>query len=89
MKLITKPKYFLTGCALVLGLALPASLQQPQQQRIERMEGYLATPQKLEFTAIAIATKIGNREWGIHVILHRPIAKLLSLFNHIYFQHYI
>ncbi|MDM9381483.1 sorbosone dehydrogenase family protein [Chlorogloeopsis sp. ULAP01] len=46
---LTKPKYFLIGCALALGLAVPASSQQPEQQRIERMEGYLATPQRLEF----------------------------------------
>ncbi|MFN6562642.1 MAG: PQQ-dependent sugar dehydrogenase [Nostoc sp. ChiSLP01] len=49
MKLITKPKYLLMGCALTLGLAVPASSQQPQQQKIERVEGYLATPEKLKF----------------------------------------
>lgn len=49
MKRIAKPKYFLLACALAVGLALPGNSQQPQQQRIERVEGYLATPQKLEF----------------------------------------
>lgn len=37
------------GYTLLIGIALPASSQQPQQQRIERMEGYLATPKQLEF----------------------------------------
>ena len=49
MKSIAKPTYFLIACAFALGLALPSNSQQPQQQRIERVEGYLATPQKLEF----------------------------------------
>lgn len=43
------PKRILIGCALLLGIIFPASAQQPQQQRIERMEGYLATPEQLEF----------------------------------------
>ncbi|NDJ20262.1 sorbosone dehydrogenase family protein [Nostoc sp. B(2019)] len=30
-------------------MALPSSAQKPQQQRIERVEGYLATPERLEF----------------------------------------
>lgn len=49
MKSLAKPKYFLIACALALGLTLPSNSQQPQQQRIERVEGYLATPEKLEF----------------------------------------
>jgi glucose/arabinose dehydrogenase len=49
MKLITKPKSLLMGCALALGLAVPASSQQPQPLRIERVEGYLATPERLKF----------------------------------------
>jgi glucose/arabinose dehydrogenase len=42
------PKRILLGYALLLGIIFPASAQ-PQQQRIERMEGYLATPEQLEF----------------------------------------
>lgn len=49
MKLITRPKYLFIGFALALGLAVPASSQQPQKQKVERVEGYLATPEKLEF----------------------------------------
>jgi glucose/arabinose dehydrogenase len=48
-----KPKmnlgWIFIGCTLLIGMALPVSSQQPQQQQIERMEGYLATPQQLEF----------------------------------------
>lgn len=44
-----KPRRLFIGCALLLSMTFPASAQQPQQQRIERMEGYLATPESLEF----------------------------------------
>lgn len=37
------------GCALLLSISLPASAQQVQQQRVEQLEGYLATPELLEF----------------------------------------
>jgi hypothetical protein len=43
------PKRIFISCALLLSIVFPASAQQPQQQRIERMEGYLATPKQLEF----------------------------------------
>ncbi len=49
MKLIKKSRHFLIGCALVLSIAQTVNSQQPEKQRVERMEGYLATPQKLEF----------------------------------------
>ena len=37
------------GCALLLSTALPVRSQTPDNLRIERMEGYLATPERLEF----------------------------------------
>ena len=49
MKLRTNPKWLFIGCALLLGIAFPVNSQQPQQQRIERLEGHLATPKRLEF----------------------------------------
>lgn len=49
MKLLKKSKSFLIACGLVLGITQFVHSQQPEQQRIERMEGYLATPQRLEF----------------------------------------
>ncbi len=44
-----KAKSLFIGCALLVSMALPSSAQKPQQQRIERVEGYLATPERLEF----------------------------------------
>jgi glucose/arabinose dehydrogenase len=41
---------FFIGCALALGLAFTVSAQQPEQGRIERVEGYLATPKRVEFS---------------------------------------
>ncbi|MBD2775218.1 PQQ-dependent sugar dehydrogenase [Iningainema tapete] len=38
----------LVGCALLLSI-IPAGAQQVQQQRVEQVEGYLATPERLEF----------------------------------------
>ncbi|MBW4505981.1 MAG: sorbosone dehydrogenase family protein [Scytonematopsis contorta HA4267-MV1] len=49
MKLLKKSSYFLIGCVAVLGIAQAVNSQQPEKRRIERVEGYLATPQKLEF----------------------------------------
>lgn len=49
MKLNVNLGWIFIGCTLLIGMALPASSQQPQQQQIERMEGYLATPQQLKF----------------------------------------
>ncbi|HYW20680.1 MAG TPA: sorbosone dehydrogenase family protein [Nodularia sp. (in: cyanobacteria)] len=49
MKLIKKLRHFLIGCALILSITQTANSQQPEKQKIERMEGYLATPQKIEF----------------------------------------
>ncbi|MDZ4875761.1 MAG: hypothetical protein CLLPBCKN_005181 [Chroococcidiopsis cubana SAG 39.79] len=49
MKLNVNLGWIFFGCTLLIGMALPASSQQPQQQQIERMEGYLATPQQLKF----------------------------------------
>lgn len=49
MKLIKKSRHFLIGCALILSITQTANSQQPEKQKIERMEGYLATPQKIEF----------------------------------------
>ncbi|AFY89673.1 PQQ-dependent sugar dehydrogenase [Chroococcidiopsis thermalis] len=49
MKLNVNLGWIFFGCTLLIGIALPASSQQPQQQQIERMEGYLATPQQLKF----------------------------------------
>ncbi|MBE9177319.1 sorbosone dehydrogenase family protein [Oculatella sp. LEGE 06141] len=37
------------GLTLILGLSAPAHSQQPQQQTVEPLEGYLATPEQLEF----------------------------------------
>ncbi len=44
-----KAKSLYIGFALLLSMNFPSSAQKPQQQRIERMEGYLATPERLEF----------------------------------------
>ncbi|MBD2248845.1 sorbosone dehydrogenase family protein [Nostoc sp. FACHB-888] len=49
MKLIKKSRHFLIGCVLILSITQTANSQQPQKQKIERVEGYLATPQKIEF----------------------------------------
>lgn len=49
MRRKTNQGWLLIGCVLLLGIAFPASSQQPDKQRIERMEGYLATPERLEF----------------------------------------
>lgn len=40
---------FVIGCALALGLAFRVGAQQPEQRQIERVEGYLATPKRVEF----------------------------------------
>ena len=32
-----------------MGIAFPANFQQPEQERIERLEGHLATPERLDF----------------------------------------
>ena len=39
----------LIGCTLFAGIAVPTSAQRPENLRIERMEGHLATPERLEF----------------------------------------
>jgi len=44
-----KARSLFIGCALLVSMTLPSSAQKPQQQRIERVEGYLATPEQLEF----------------------------------------
>ncbi|HAX77857.1 MAG TPA: oxidoreductase [Cyanobacteria bacterium UBA11372] len=49
MKLTLNSGRVFIGCALALGLAFTASAQQPEQRRIERVEGYLATPKRVEF----------------------------------------
>ncbi|ODG99604.1 oxidoreductase [Nostoc sp. KVJ20] len=49
MELIKKSRHFLIGCALILSITQTANSQQPEKQKIERVEGYLATPQKIEF----------------------------------------
>jgi glucose/arabinose dehydrogenase len=49
MKLLKRLMHFFIGSALVLGITQTANSQRPEQRRIERMEGYLATPQRLDF----------------------------------------
>lgn len=44
-----KARSLFIGCALLVSMTFPSSAQKPQQQRIERVEGYLATPEQLEF----------------------------------------
>jgi glucose/arabinose dehydrogenase len=44
-----KAKSLLIGCALALSIILPGNAQQTQEQRIERVEGYLVTPEQLKF----------------------------------------
>ncbi|MBW4568323.1 MAG: sorbosone dehydrogenase family protein [Tolypothrix carrinoi HA7290-LM1] len=44
-----KATSLLIGCALLLSISLPANAQQPQQLNIQQVEGYLVTPQQLEF----------------------------------------
>ncbi|MCU0545480.1 MAG: sorbosone dehydrogenase family protein [Oscillatoriaceae cyanobacterium Prado104] len=50
MRFTVKLGLFFIGCALALGLAFTVSAQQPEQGRIERVEGYLATPKRVEFS---------------------------------------
>ncbi|GET41691.1 PQQ-dependent sugar dehydrogenase [Microseira wollei] len=49
MKLRVNSGRVFIGCALALGLTFTATAQQPEQRRIERVEGYLATPKRVEF----------------------------------------
>ncbi|MUL39009.1 PQQ-dependent sugar dehydrogenase [Gloeocapsopsis dulcis] len=52
MKNVVKRKklgLLLLGIALFGIISTPANSQQPEQRRIERLEGYLATPEQLEF----------------------------------------
>ncbi len=49
MKFINKSKSFLAGCTLALLISQTANGQRPEQRRLERMEGYLSTPQRLDF----------------------------------------
>ncbi len=49
MRLSINTGRILIGCAAILATILPASSQQPQQQRTEKVEGYLSTPASLDF----------------------------------------
>lgn len=49
MKLSINTGRIVISCAAILATILPASSQQPQQQRIERVEGYLSTPGSVKF----------------------------------------
>lgn len=49
MRLSINTGRILIGCAAILATILPASSQQPQQQRTEKLEGYLSTPASLDF----------------------------------------
>lgn len=51
MKKVTRRKLglFLLGWIAFLGFSIPVYSQQPAQRQIERVEGYLATPELLEF----------------------------------------
>lgn len=62
-----KPRRLFIGCALLLSMTFPASAQQPQQQRIERMEGYLATPESLEFKESLVQQLKMPTGFGINV----------------------
>lgn len=46
----TKNSRWLLISLLLLGIALPVGSQQPQKPAVERMEGHLATPERLEFS---------------------------------------
>lgn len=49
MRLSINTGRILIGCAAILATILPASSQQPQQRRVEKVEGYLSTPASLKF----------------------------------------
>lgn len=49
MKLSINTGQIFIGCAAILATILPASSQQPQQQRTEKVEGYLSTPGQVKF----------------------------------------
>lgn len=49
MKLSINTGRILIGCAAILATILPASSQQPQQPRTEKVEGYLSTPGSVKF----------------------------------------
>jgi glucose/arabinose dehydrogenase len=44
-----KARSLVIGGALLLSIALPGNAQQAQEPRVEQLEGYLVTPQQLEF----------------------------------------
>lgn len=44
-----KPRSVFIGCALLLSVVFPANAQVQSQLRVESVEGYLVTPERLEF----------------------------------------
>jgi glucose/arabinose dehydrogenase len=44
-----KARSLLIGCAILLSITLPGNAQQSQPLSIQQVEGYLVTPQQLEF----------------------------------------